>query len=214
MDALDVIKVQCAAVNWATDTHSLFPPFQSLKMTRPRPDSTQAPIPVNYEYDDDVHDEQAPPPYTAEEMTGSIAQSGDTGVTGRYALVLDASSRWCWAEDGRIDIDLNSRLAKTLIKLVPKHDKDEPELSRRYTISGQWAIHLNIVIQVVGSRGDVQPFIALGQELQKYGHRVRIATHNTFEKFVRESNLEFYPIGGDPKELSMFSLSSSSMAKC
>jgi UDP:flavonoid glycosyltransferase YjiC (YdhE family) len=60
---------------------------------------------------------------------------------------------------------------------------------------------LNIVIQVVGSRGDVQPFIALGQELQKYGHRVRIATHNTFEKFVHESNLEFYPIGGDPKEL-------------
>lgn len=60
---------------------------------------------------------------------------------------------------------------------------------------------MNIVIQVVGSRGDVQPFVALGQALQKYGHRVRIATHNTFERFVQESNLEFYPIGGDPKEL-------------
>jgi UDP:flavonoid glycosyltransferase YjiC (YdhE family) len=60
---------------------------------------------------------------------------------------------------------------------------------------------MNIVVQVVGSRGDVQPFIALGQELQKYGHRVRLATHNTFEGFVREANLEFYPIGGDPKEL-------------
>lgn len=48
----------------------------------------------------------------------------------------------------------------------------------------------------------MQPFIALGQELQRYGHRVRIATHNTFESFVHESNLEFYPIGGDPKELS------------
>lgn len=86
---------------------------------------------------------------------------------------------------------------------MPKHEKEEPELSRRYTISRLWSIRLNIVIQVVGSRGDVQPFIALGQELQKYGHRVRIATHNTFESFVRESNLEFYPIGGDPKELSM-----------
>jgi hypothetical protein len=69
-----------------------------------------------------------------------------------------------------------------------------------------WSIRLNIVIQVVGSRGDVQPFIALGQELQRYGHRVRIATHNTFESFVKESNLEFYPIGGDPKELSMLIL--------
>jgi UDP:flavonoid glycosyltransferase YjiC (YdhE family) len=60
---------------------------------------------------------------------------------------------------------------------------------------------MNIVIQVVGSRGDVQPFVALGQELQKYGHRVRLATHDVFESFVLESNLEFYPIGGDPKEL-------------
>ncbi|KAH6658657.1 hypothetical protein BKA67DRAFT_591502 [Truncatella angustata] len=60
---------------------------------------------------------------------------------------------------------------------------------------------LNIVIQVVGSRGDVQPFVALGQELRQHGHRVRIATHNTFDKFVRDSGLEFYPIGGDPAEL-------------
>ncbi|KAI4937719.1 hypothetical protein J4E85_000154 [Alternaria conjuncta] len=150
-----------------------------------RPDSTQAPIPVDSERDDDVYHLGAPPPYTAEELTGSIPQPGDTGVT----------------NDGRIDIDLNSRLTKTLVKLVPKHDKDEPELSRRFTVSRLWSIRLNIVIQVVGSRGDVQPFIALGQELQKYGHRVRIATHNTFEGFVKESNLEFYPIGGDPKEL-------------
>lgn len=60
---------------------------------------------------------------------------------------------------------------------------------------------LNIVIQIVGSRGDVQPFVALGTVLQRCGHRVRLATHNTFDKFVRESGLEFYPIGGDPHEL-------------
>ncbi len=49
--------------------------------------------------------------------------------------------------------------------------------------------------------GDVQPFIALGQELQVVGHRVRIATPNVFEQFVRDSGLEFFPIGGDPTEL-------------
>jgi UDP:flavonoid glycosyltransferase YjiC (YdhE family) len=64
-----------------------------------------------------------------------------------------------------------------------------------------WHVPLNVVVQIVGSRGDVQPFIALGMELKKYGHRVRIATHDTFEDFVQESGLEFYPIGGDPKEL-------------
>lgn len=57
------------------------------------------------------------------------------------------------------------------------------------------------MIQIVGSRGDVQPFLALGNEFQRSGHRVRIATHHTFAQFVIDSGLEFYPIGGDPHEL-------------
>jgi UDP:flavonoid glycosyltransferase YjiC (YdhE family) len=64
-----------------------------------------------------------------------------------------------------------------------------------------WAARLNIVIQVVGSRGDVQPFVALGTELQHHGHRVRLASHDMFEEFVRGAGLEFYPIGGNPAEL-------------
>lgn len=63
---------------------------------------------------------------------------------------------------------------------------------------------MNIVIQVVGSRGDVQPFLALGTALQATGHRVRIATHETFRSFVLKSGLEFFPIGGDPAELMAF----------
>jgi UDP:flavonoid glycosyltransferase YjiC (YdhE family) len=64
---------------------------------------------------------------------------------------------------------------------------------------------LNIVIHVVGSRGDVQPFVALGQELKnRYGHRIRLATHGTFKKFVEENGLEFFEIGGDPAELMAF----------
>ena len=61
---------------------------------------------------------------------------------------------------------------------------------------------LNIVIQIVGSRGDVQPFIALGKDLKgTYGHRVRLATHPTFKDFVQEHGLEFFSIGGDPSRL-------------
>ncbi|KAJ9091283.1 hypothetical protein QFC21_007272 [Naganishia friedmannii] len=78
---------------------------------------------------------------------------------------------------------------------------------------------LNIVIFIVGSRGDVQPYLAAGLELiRTYGHRVRIATHDIFELFVLEQavhlegklnrqgnplkeNLEFFGIGGDPKGL-------------
>ena len=64
---------------------------------------------------------------------------------------------------------------------------------------------LNVVIQIVGSRGDVQPFVALGKVLKAtYGHRVRIATHATFQKFVEDNGLEFFSIGGDPSELMAF----------
>lgn len=64
---------------------------------------------------------------------------------------------------------------------------------------------MNIVIHVVGSRGDVQPFVALGLVLKEtYGHRVRLATHETFRGFVQENGLEFFSIGGDPAELMAF----------
>lgn len=63
------------------------------------------------------------------------------------------------------------------------------------------APNLNIVVQVIGSRGDIQPFVALGNELQRHGHRVRLATHDVFRDFIKSSGLEFYPVGGDPSDL-------------
>ncbi|XP_049407433.1 sterol 3-beta-glucosyltransferase UGT80A2-like isoform X3 [Solanum stenotomum] len=60
---------------------------------------------------------------------------------------------------------------------------------------------IQIVMLIVGTRGDVQPFIAIGKRLQEYGHRVRLATHANFKEFVLTAGLEFYPLGGDPKVL-------------
>ncbi|BBN03348.1 sterol 3beta-glucosyltransferase [Marchantia polymorpha subsp. ruderalis] len=60
---------------------------------------------------------------------------------------------------------------------------------------------LQIVMLIVGTRGDVQPFVAIGKHLQGYGHRVRLATHSNFREFVMTAGLEFYPLGGDPKVL-------------
>ncbi|KAK6205933.1 hypothetical protein LQW54_008126 [Pestalotiopsis sp. IQ-011] len=57
-------------------------------------------------------------------------------------------------------------------------------------------------------RGDIQPFIALGLALQRHGHRVRIATHDVFDKFVTSSGLGFHPVGGDPAELMAYMVSS------
>jgi UDP:flavonoid glycosyltransferase YjiC (YdhE family) len=65
---------------------------------------------------------------------------------------------------------------------------------------------MNVVIQIVGSRGDVQPFVALGKNLkEKYGHRIRLATHSVFKQFVEENGLEFFNIGGDPSGLMEYS---------
>ncbi|PKU75482.1 sterol 3-beta-glucosyltransferase UGT80A2-like isoform X1 [Dendrobium catenatum] len=63
---------------------------------------------------------------------------------------------------------------------------------------------LQIAILIVGTRGDVQPFIAIGKRLQDYGHRVRLATHANFKEFVLTAGLEFYPLGGDPKVLAEY----------
>ena len=65
---------------------------------------------------------------------------------------------------------------------------------------------LNIVIMVIGSRGDIQPFLKVGKLLKEnYGHRVRIATHPAFKKFIEhDSKLEFFSVGGDPAELMAF----------
>lgn len=97
-------------------------------------------------------------------------------------------------------MNLNSRFAKTLSRLIVKSDEPiEPPPS--YASHIHAIVSLNVVMQVVGSRGDVQPFVALGNELQKHGHRVRLATHGTFKNFVTSAGLEFYPIGGDPAAL-------------
>lgn len=63
---------------------------------------------------------------------------------------------------------------------------------------------LRIAILVVGTRGDVQPFVKVGQRLLEDGHRVRLATHPDYGDYVKSNGLEFYSLGGDPKKLSAY----------
>ncbi|KAH8707657.1 hypothetical protein GQ44DRAFT_816275 [Phaeosphaeriaceae sp. PMI808] len=100
--------------------------------------------------------------------------------------------------DGTLDISFASSAPTELTKSLPVH---QPAVAEPEVKPPGRCLPLNVVVQVVGSRGDVQPFIALGTALQRYGHRVRLATHDVFAEFVRKSGLEFYPIGGDPKDL-------------
>ncbi len=60
---------------------------------------------------------------------------------------------------------------------------------------------LAIAILIVGSRGDVQPFLPIARRLARDGHRVRLATHAAFREFVESHGIEFFPLAGDPREL-------------
>jgi sterol 3beta-glucosyltransferase len=60
---------------------------------------------------------------------------------------------------------------------------------------------MNITIIALGSRGDVQPYVALGLGLQAAGHKVRIAARADFEAFVRSRGLNFFSIGGNSREI-------------
>jgi sterol 3beta-glucosyltransferase len=60
---------------------------------------------------------------------------------------------------------------------------------------------LRVTCLTIGSRGDVQPYIALCKGLLAEGHRPRIATHSEFEPWVRKHGIDFRPVDGDPAEL-------------
>jgi UDP:flavonoid glycosyltransferase YjiC (YdhE family) len=139
----------------------------------------------------------------------------------QYGLKMAANV----ADDGRVDININqlnrrlSQIFTPSLRQTFQEDQDTNPPSIPYiptSLSGEPGLPppppLNVVIQVVGSRGDVQPFIALGKVLkEKYGHRVRLATHPTFREFVQENGIEFFSIGGDPSRLMAFMVKNPSL---
>lgn len=58
---------------------------------------------------------------------------------------------------------------------------------------------LNII--AIGSRGDVQPIVALGRGLADAGYAVRMVTLESFAPLVRQQGLDFFPIEGDAQAL-------------
>jgi sterol 3beta-glucosyltransferase len=53
-----------------------------------------------------------------------------------------------------------------------------------------------VTILGAGSRGDVQPYLALGKGLRKAGHTVRVLTSQDFRELVAAHGLEFHDMGG------------------
>lgn len=60
---------------------------------------------------------------------------------------------------------------------------------------------MHIVIATVGTRGDAQPYVALGKVLLARGHRVTLATHEDHRELAESNGLAFRPVGGSFRAL-------------
>ncbi|KAM3238110.1 sterol 3-beta-glucosyltransferase UGT80B1 [Capsicum annuum] len=104
--------------------------------------------------------------------------------------------------DGTVEVDLtkSTPVASELLELRSV-EEPIPTVDRIITDFNKSVPKLKILVLVVGTRGDVQPFLAMVKRLQAFGHRLRLATHSNFRDFVKSAGIDFYPLGGDPRIL-------------
>lgn len=105
--------------------------------------------------------------------------------------------------DGTVEVDLDKSapVASEFLEFQPVEGPPIILDDTSFSDSKKSIPRLNIAILVVGTRGDVQPFLAMAKRLQEFGHRVRLATHANFRTFVRSAGVDFFPLGGDPRVL-------------
>ncbi|KAF4556437.1 Sterol 3-beta-glucosyltransferase-like protein 5 [Elsinoe fawcettii] len=210
-------RIQSEGINDAQDTVPEYEMMQQAREAAAQPDHTE-PVIQDTPLDstdllipDTAANEVPPPAYG--DIYGEI-RSEQNGL-GTSARITD---------DGRVNIRINQfnrHLSQLLTPALNHHIRDvkqsEPPPPPFVAAPGESIDQtpppppLNVVIQVVGSRGDVQPFVALGKVLKGYGHRVRLATHPNFKAFVEENGLEFFNIGGDPSTLMAFMVKNPSL---
>ncbi|KAL8735643.1 MAG: hypothetical protein Q9166_000812 [cf. Caloplaca sp. 2 TL-2023] len=104
-------------------------------------------------------------------------------------------------QDGHNEHEI--KLPKSVERLTPSNEAppilfDDPRAS---ILNFKPTESLRVTCLTIGSRGDVQPYIALCKGLLDDGHKPRIATHREFEPWVRKHGVDFAPVEGDPAEL-------------
>ncbi|WP_236978864.1 glycosyltransferase [Membranihabitans maritimus] len=60
---------------------------------------------------------------------------------------------------------------------------------------------MKILLFSIGTRGDMEPFLTIGEILKNKGHQVICVFANQFEDLVRHSGLEFIPLGPETLDL-------------
>ena len=96
--------------------------------------------------------------------------------------------------------------AAAAAELPPSHQRRLPKvinIPREMLVTKR---SLHFVCLTIGSRGDIQPYIALGLGLMKLGHTVTIVTHEEYRDWIVGFGLGHRAAGGDPGALMKLSV--------
>lgn len=96
-------------------------------------------------------------------------------------------------------IAVDAKIVVERTKYMPKAINLPPE-----TLFGRESLHFMCL--TIGSRGDVQPYIALALGLKKQRHQVTIVTHEEYKDWVQGFGINHRTAGGDPGGYLSFTL--------
>lgn len=60
---------------------------------------------------------------------------------------------------------------------------------------------MRVALVTGGSRGDAQPYLALGAELRRRGHEVVVVTYGPYGRIAEDTGLEFVRLSGDARQI-------------
>ncbi|KAJ3088772.1 Sterol 3-beta-glucosyltransferase [Quaeritorhiza haematococci] len=132
-------------------------------------------------------------------------QSPQTTSTGNTRLPSSTSS-------ARIDVGGISTPSTPTPSAIPQNPSEADLLSKMLPLlsdpipasSPLSKKPMHITCLTIGTRGDVQPYIALCKGLMRHSgglHRVRIATHLEYKEWIEGHGIEFREVKGNPAQL-------------
>ncbi|KAK7757541.1 Sterol 3-beta-glucosyltransferase [Diatrype stigma] len=142
----------------------------------------------------------------------TLLQSIDTARYLRESIILDQGEQEL-ADEAIAERDA---LQEARLQVNPEHDIKLPQQTSSLSDSSPTILFddpkasflnfkpaqpMKVTCLTIGSRGDVQPYIALCKGLMAEGHKPRIATHAEFKSWIEGHGIEFAPVEGDPAEL-------------